>query len=107
MRWVILLLLSVVSIYATSEHEEQIELNHWTKILVGGALIDVCVHDGGIESFYAATLRGSFSKFTKADGQDKTKDNITPFYSWNGSVVYFVNTPRASGGYCILLIRDP
>ncbi|MGC3991630.1 MAG: hypothetical protein QM796_18465 [Chthoniobacteraceae bacterium] len=83
-------------------------MDHWTKVVLGGSLIDVCIHDGGILNFYASTSRyGPFSKFEKADGQDKNKDNLTPFFSWNGSILFYVNTPRGAAGNCILLIRDP
>lgn len=94
-------------VHASTDHEQEIQLDHWTRVVIGGSLIDVCVHDGGILNFYASVGHGSFAKFNKADGQDKDKDNITPFYSWNGSMLFYVNTPRGAAGDCILLIREP
>jgi hypothetical protein len=100
-------LLSLTSCALCADREVSIPLDQFTDVFpVGRQTVRLAVHDNGSEHFQVSFNHASPLTFTKADGFDTKGNNVTLIFVNSSARIYYVNTPRASAGCCILRVSS-
>lgn len=104
---ILLSLLAGTSCALCADREVSIPLDQFTNIFpVGRQTVTLAIHDNGSEHFQVSFNHANPLAFTKADGFDTKGNNVTLIFVNTSARIFYVNTPRASAGCCILRVSS-